>query len=182
MIRSALLLFPILRAERVTTSAALVAAGACLAVACGAGLWQVASRFVLQDPAVWSEALVRLALIWMAMLGFAPAIRRGALMAIDLASDLARGRAKQVLDAVIALSTLSLCGVLGWFGVSMAQRVARQEMAGLEISIAWGYAAIPVGCALAALAALAVWLDPAGAPRHVPAGAQGPEPRPAEAV
>lgn len=170
MIRSILL--PV---ERVTTPAALAAAGVCLTVACGAGLWQVISRFVLADPAIWSEALVRLSLIWMAMLGFASAIRRGALMAIDLATSLAKGTAKRFLDALIALSTLTLCGLLGFYGVSMAGRVARQEMAGLEISISWGYAAIPVGCALASVAALAAWLDPERAPL-VPAGAQGPTP------
>lgn len=170
MIRSALL--PV---ERVTTSAALAAAGACLVVACGAGLWQVISRFVLANPAVWSEALVRVALIWMTMLGFAPAVRRGALMAIDLAASLVSGAAKRALDGAIALSTLALCGILGLYGWSMAGRVARQEMAGLEISIAWGYAAIPVGCALAAIATLAAFLDPVDH-AQVPAGAQAPAP------
>ncbi|QDG77339.1 TRAP transporter small permease [Labrenzia sp. PHM005] len=163
----------ILPVERVTTSAALVAAEACLTIACGAGLWQVISRFVLADPAIWSEALVRLSLIWMAMLGFSPAIRRGALMAIDLAAGLAKGTAKKLLDGVIAISILTLCGLLGFYGISMVGRVARQEMAGLEISIAWGYAAIPVGCALAAVAALAAFLDPERAP-SIPAGAQSP--------
>ncbi len=165
----------LLPVERVTTPAALVAAGACLTVACGAGLWQVISRSVLADPAIWSEALVRLSLIWMAMLGFASAIRRGALMAIELATSLARGTAKRILDTVIATATLALCGLLGFYGVSMAGRVARQEMAGLEISISWGYAAIPVGCALASIAALAAWLDPERV-SAVPTEAQGPAP------
>jgi TRAP-type C4-dicarboxylate transport system permease small subunit len=49
--------------------------------------------------------------------------------------------------------------VLFWFGWGMAERVKFQEMAGLEISIAWGYAAIPVGGVFAMMGALAHFLD-----------------------
>jgi TRAP-type C4-dicarboxylate transport system permease small subunit len=41
----------------------------------------------------------------------------------------------------------------------MASRVRFQEMAGLEVSMAWGYAAIPVGAVFAMLGALAHFLD-----------------------
>jgi TRAP-type C4-dicarboxylate transport system permease small subunit len=41
----------------------------------------------------------------------------------------------------------------------MAERVRFQTMAGLEVSIAWGYAAIPIGAALAVVGALAHFLD-----------------------
>ncbi|NJL30744.1 MAG: TRAP transporter small permease subunit [Phycisphaerales bacterium] len=54
---------------------------------------------------------------------------------------------------------LLFMGVLFWFGWGMAERVQFQEMAGLEISIAWGYAAIPVGGVFAIVGALAHFLD-----------------------
>jgi TRAP-type C4-dicarboxylate transport system permease small subunit len=41
----------------------------------------------------------------------------------------------------------------------MADRVRFQQMAGLEVSIAWGYAAIPVGAAFAMLGAFARFVD-----------------------
>ena len=54
---------------------------------------------------------------------------------------------------------LSLMGVLFWFGWIMAERVKFQEMAGLEVSISWGYAALPIGAAFAVLGALGQFLD-----------------------
>ncbi len=41
----------------------------------------------------------------------------------------------------------------------MAERVRFQQLAGLEVSIAWGYAAIPIGAAFAMLGAFARFLD-----------------------
>jgi TRAP-type C4-dicarboxylate transport system permease small subunit len=46
-----------------------------------------------------------------------------------------------------------------WFGWEMAVRVRFQEMAGLEISMAWGYAAIPIGAVFAMVGVVAHFLD-----------------------
>lgn len=146
--------------ERVTTQAALAAACAALLVAFIAGAWQVFTRFVLAQPSPWSEALVRQAIIWMVLLGLAGAIRQGALVAIDIARTAARGRLRRVIELVILAAILALFGVLFWFGWAMAERVRFQSIAGLEISIAWGYAAIPVGAVFVIVAAIAAVLDP----------------------
>ncbi|GIX08454.1 TRAP transporter small permease [Elioraea sp.] len=150
----------VLAAERITTQAALAAACFALAVAAGAGAWQVFTRFVLAQPSPWSEALVRQALVWMVLLGIAGAIRHGALVAIDVARQAARGRLRLALEIITLAATVLLFGVLFWFGWSMAERVRFQTIAGLDVSIAWGYAAIPVGAVFAILAALAAVLDP----------------------
>ena len=73
-----------LRFERVVTRLVLWLACLAMAVAVAAGLYQVIARFVLSQPSIWSEALVRTALIWMALLGLVAAIRSGALVSIDL--------------------------------------------------------------------------------------------------
>lgn len=154
---------PVVRAvlalDRVTTQAALVAACFALAIAVSAGAWQVFTRFLLAAPSPWSEALVRQALVWMVMLGLAGAIRHGALVAIDVARQLVKGRVRLALDLVIFVSITLLFGVLFWFGWEMANRVRFQSIAGLEVSIAWGYAAIPVGAVFAIIGALAAVLD-----------------------
>ncbi|MDW8399595.1 MAG: TRAP transporter small permease [Acetobacteraceae bacterium] len=135
----------------------LAAAGAvaALAVAVGAGAWQVATRFVLAQPSVWSEALVRTALIWMVLLGVALALREGALVSIDLAERYGPPPLRRAVEAASLVAALAFMGVLFWFGWSMAERVRFQQMAGLEVSIAFGYAAIPVGAAFALLGAFA---------------------------
>lgn len=149
----------VLALDRVTTQAALAAACFALAVAVSAGAWQVFTRFLLEAPSPWSEALVRQALVWMVMLGIAGAIRQGALVAIDITRQLVKGRARLALDLVIFASITLLFGVLFWFGWEMANRVRFQSIAGLEVSIAWGYAAIPIGSVFAIVGALAALLD-----------------------
>ncbi|MCQ4158406.1 TRAP transporter small permease [Roseomonas sp. GC11] len=149
----------LLAVDRVVTELAALLACLALAVACLAGLWQVVARFATETPAVWSEALVRTALIWMAMLGLGVALRAGALVSIDAAHRYSGGTLRRALEAAALASSLSLMGVLFWFGWTMAERVKFQEMAGLEVSMAWGYAAIPAGAVFAMVGALANFLD-----------------------
>lgn len=149
----------VLAVDRVVTGAAMIGACTALVVGVGAGFWQVIARFVLDSPAAWSEALVRTALIWMCFLGLAGTLRAGALVSIDVAHRCARGAVRRAVEAAALAANLSLMGVLFWFGWAMAQRVQFQEMAGLEVSMSWGYAAIPVGAVFAMLGAFAHMLD-----------------------
>ena len=86
-----------LRLDKVTTLAVGIAASVALAVAVAAGFWQVTTRFLLESPATWSEALVRLALIWMVLLGLAVTLRQGALVSIDIAHRYSTGPAKRAI-------------------------------------------------------------------------------------
>ncbi|MCU0890078.1 MAG: TRAP transporter small permease [Rubritepida sp.] len=149
----------VLALDRASTGFASVLAVGALAVAVAAGAWQVVARFATETPSIWSEALVRTALIWMAYVGLAVAIRTGALVSIDLLRSLARGGLRRAVDAAILAFSLSLLGVMFWFGWHMAERVKFQEMAGLEVSMAWGYAAIPIGAVFAMVGALAHFFD-----------------------
>lgn len=141
-------------ADRALMLAATIAASIALVVAVGAGFWQVLSRFLFASPSVWSEALTRMALIWMVLLGISLALRTGSMIAIDILRSVVSGPLKRALEAASLTSALVLFGVLFWMGWEMAIRVRFQEMAGLEISMSWGYAAIPVGSLTAALGAI----------------------------
>ena len=149
----------VLAADRITTGIATAIAVAALLVAVFAGFWQVVARFATETPSIWSEALVRTALVWMAFLGLAAAIRTGSLVSIDMAHRYSRGALRRGIEAAVLAGNLSLMGVLFWFGWIMAERVKFQEMAGLEVSISWGYAALPIGAAFAVLGALGQFLD-----------------------
>ena len=149
----------ILQADRVSTAIAALLASLALTVAVLAGLWQVIARFATETPSIWSEALVRTALIWMAFLGVAVALRAGALVSIDVAHRFSSGHLRSALEAAALAAALSMLGIMFWFGWIMAERVQFQEMAGLEVSMSWGYAAIPVGAAFAMIGAVAHFLD-----------------------
>lgn len=149
----------VLKVDRVTTGVATAIAVAALVVAVFAGFWQVVARFATETPSIWSEALVRTALIWMGFIGLAAAIRTGSLVSIDMAHRYSRGVFRRGIEAAVLAGNVSLMGVLFWFGWIMAERVRFQEMAGLEISIAWGYAALPIGAAFSVMGALGQFLD-----------------------
>jgi len=148
-----------LRLDRVAIGLAALLACAALATAFFAGLWQVVARFATETPSVWSEALVRTALVWMAYLGVAVALRAGALVSIDVAHRYTSGPLRRAVEAASLACTLSFMGVMFWFGWTMAGRVQFQEMAGLEVSMSWGYAAIPLGAIFAVVGAIAHFLD-----------------------
>ncbi len=150
----------LLAVERVSTACVTVLACAMLAVAACVGFYQVLARFVLEQPATWSEVLVRTLLIWMVYLGVVGAMRAGALVSVDLMRRMAKGRWARLLDGLITGSTLAVLVILLWAGIQIAWRVRFQVMAGLEVSITWAYAAIPVGAAFAILAVLAHHFDP----------------------
>lgn len=149
----------ILAVDRFGTGIATVAASLALTVAVAAGLWQVVARFATETPSIWSEALVRTALIWMAFLGVAVALRAGALVSIDVAHRYTSGALRRAIEAASLAAALSMLGIMFWFGWMMAERVQFQEMAGLEVSMSWGYAAIPIGAVFAMLGAVAHFLD-----------------------
>ena len=147
-----------LRAIRLVESwlTQLVLGVAMVGVALMAGFtcYQVVMRFVVGQPSVWSEVLVRSVMIWTVYLGAAAAFREGAVIAAEVLMrnvPVAFGRALQIFAGVTSFVFLS---ILVWTGWQMVQRTALQQLAGLEIPISWVYLALPIGGTLAALAVL----------------------------
>ena len=150
----------LLRLDRWITDLALNLACVLLAIICVLGMWQVLSRFVFSQPSTWTEESMRRLLIWCVMLGVVVAFRRGALVSVDLMLRSSRGVWQRVVRTIITVSSLAFLGVLLWFGIDLAWRVRFQTFASMELSMAWAYAALPVGAALGLVAVLAHHLDP----------------------
>jgi len=147
--------------ERRTTAAALAFACAMLIAAACLGLYQILSRFVFQQPAEWSEVLIRFTLIWMVFMGAPVALRQGAMVCVDIAHRLAGPLGKRLLDIVAALCALAVIAVMVWFGSDYAYRGRFQTISGLEsFSMTWAYLALPVGAMFSALAVIGCLLDP----------------------
>lgn len=147
--------------ERYTTSAALWGAAVMLVVAVTIGMYQIISRFVLEEPAEWSEVSVRYALIWMVFLAIPTAFREGAMVSVDLLYRRAGPRLRRVLDAVILVTGLLLMAITLWFGTDYAWRTRFQTIPGLEsFAVSWAYAAMPVGAVFSVLAMFAQWFHP----------------------
>ena len=150
----------VLRADRWLTGLAMNLAGVLLAIICVLGMWQVLSRFVFSQPSTWTEEAMRRLLIWCVMLGIVVAFRRGALVSVDLMLRTSRGWWQHFVRWLITLSSFAFLSVLLWFGIDLLWRVRFQTFASMELSMAWAYAALPVGAALGLVAVLAHHLDP----------------------
>lgn len=147
--------------ERWTTGAAMAAACAMLAVAAALGTFQILMRFVLEQPAEWTEVLIRFSLIWMVFLAIPMAFRQGAMVSVDVLYRWSPPRMRRMLDWVVTLAALALISVIVWWGWDYAQRGSVQSMAGLEsVSMFWAYLALPVGGLFSAVGIIGNLMDP----------------------
>ena len=147
--------------ERGTTFAALLGACAMLVISASLGMFQIVTRFVLEQPAEWTEVLIRFSLIWMVFLAIPSAFRQGAMVSVDVLYRWSPPRIRRVLDYVVALAALALIGVIIWWGWDYAQRGGVQSMAGLEsVSMFWAYVAMPVGGVFSVIGILGNLVDP----------------------
>jgi TRAP-type C4-dicarboxylate transport system permease small subunit len=150
-----------LRLERHTTAFAMAVACVMLVIASVLGMFQIVTRFVLEQPAEWSEILIRLSLIWMVFMGIPMAFREGAMVSVDVLYRWSPPRIRRVLDWVVCGAALALIAVIIWWGWDYALRGRVQSMAGLEsISMFWGYAALPVGAMFCVIGIIGNLLDP----------------------
>ena len=134
---------------------------AMLATAAALGVFQIITRFVLEQPAEWSEVLIRFSLIWMVFLGIPMAFRQGAMVSVDVLYRWSPPRIKRVLDWVVCGAALLLIAIIFWWGWDYAVRGKVQTMSGLEsISMFWAYLAMPVGALFSMLGIVGNLIDP----------------------
>jgi len=147
--------------ERWTTFIAMLAACAMLALSASLGMFQILMRFVLEQPAEWTEVLIRFSLIWMVFLAIPAAFRQGAMVSVDVLYRWSPPNIRRVLDWVVSGAALTLMGVIIWWGWDYANRGKVQTMIGLEdVSMFWAYIAMPVGGVFCVIGILGNLLDP----------------------
>ena len=150
-----------LSCERWSTAVAMWGACAMLALASALGMFQILMRFVFEEPAEWTEVLIRFSLIWMVFLAIPMAFRQGAMVSVDVLYRWSPRPLRRVLDWVVCLAALALIGVIIWWGWDYAQRGGVQSMAGLEsVSMFWAYLAMPVGGLFSILGIVGNLIDP----------------------
>ena len=126
-----------------------------LALTAGLTIFQVVTRFFFGHPSTWSEAAARTGMIWAVLMGVAPTIRSGAMIAVDVIQNALPPRGARLLVTAAQVLSLVFFAVLFWFGVMLAIRVSSQLLSSMNISIAWAYAALPAGSFFAVIALIA---------------------------
>jgi TRAP-type C4-dicarboxylate transport system permease small subunit len=124
-------------------------------------MFQIITRFVLEEPAEWTEVLIRFSLIWMVFLAIPMAFRQGAMVSVDVLKRWAPPAMRRLLSGFVCIATLVLLAVLIWWGWDYARRGGVQTMAGLEsLSMFWAYLAVPVGALFAVFGVIGNLLEP----------------------
>ncbi len=147
-----------LRLEDITTGIALRASIAFLVIAASLALFQVITRFVFDAPSTWSEVITRSSMIWSVFLGVAVAFRHGAMISVDVIMNALPHRLGLALYLAANAASLLFFAILAWQGYLMTLRVMSQKLAALEVSIAWVYAALPVGSVFIMIAIVAAMI------------------------
>ena len=110
-------------------------------------LWQVFTRFILKDPSSWTEELATFLLIWVALLGSAVALGRGAHLGIDYfvgrLSDKVRLRTELFVFAVVAIFSMGVM-VIGGIGLVIRTLELKQISVALHLPIGYVYLAVPI--------------------------------------
>jgi TRAP-type C4-dicarboxylate transport system permease small subunit len=132
---------------------------ALLAIYASLCMFQVVARFMVDVSATWTETLTRTLMIWGVYLGAAALFRMGALISVDLVANVAQGVWRELLRYLHFFTALIVLGFACVFGFQLAWRIRYQVLAGVEVSIAWAYLAIPIGALICILALVARFLS-----------------------
>jgi len=114
-------------------------------------LLQIVFRYVVQSSLSWSEELARYAFVWAIFLGASAATRRGQHIVMGAVVSVLPPGLQRAVALFAALVFIAFAALLAWLGVVLADHARPQVSTGLQISIAWVYAALPVGAALSLL-------------------------------
>ena len=93
--------------ERYCTGFAMLVACAMMSLAASLGLFQIVMRFVFEEPAEWTEVLIRFSLIWMVFMGIPAAFRLGAMVSVDVVYRWSPPRIKRALDWFVSAAALT---------------------------------------------------------------------------
>ena len=83
----------------------------------GLATTQIVMRNVFETGLTWSDELLRLLVLWLAMAAAIAAARDDRHIAIDVLSRFIEGKKLAAIRILIALFTASVCGVLTWHAV-----------------------------------------------------------------
>ena len=120
-------------------------------------LWQVFTRFVLNNPSSYTEELARYLMIWVGLLGAGYAAGRKMHLAVDLLPPRLSGTAATRLTVVIHACTLLFAlGVLFGGGARLVWTMLYlgQTSAGLQLPLGYVYLVVPISGVLIAFYAV----------------------------
>ena len=129
-------------------------------------LWQVATRFLLDDPSSVTEEIAQFLLMWIGLLGGCYAYRRGSHLGLDVATARLEPAAREACRRLVLLLAAVFAGLVLIYGGGQLVWLTlelRQTSAALGIPMGYVYAVLPLSGVLIAFYSAACWRSPAQA-------------------
>ncbi|HEY8614082.1 MAG TPA: TRAP transporter small permease [Roseomonas sp.] len=114
----------------------------------GATLAQVVSRYVFNEPLIWSEEAARYLFVWVSLLGAALATREGTHYVLDALLWRFPRAGRLAARAMAFTISAGFLLILLRTGINETAQASLQDSATLPIGMALPYMAIPLGAAL----------------------------------
>ena len=105
----------------------------------------VTLRYTTSQSIEWAEEVARHLMIWMTFIGCGPVLRYGGHIAIDNLQDALPRPLAVALRVLIAILITAFCVFCIWTGLDYMDRTQYQTTPSTQISVAWVYAALPIG-------------------------------------
>ena len=120
---------------------------------------QVITRFIINYPLSWSEEISRYLMIYIVFFGSALAMRKQEHIAIDFLLEIVSAKVKRKLNIIILWICAVFFASLAYYGSNLTLIVVGQVTPTLQFSMAWAYAAIPIGSILILLNVFALLIE-----------------------
>jgi len=114
----------------------------------------VISRYVFDQPLVWSDELASTLFLWLAMLGAVIAFHRDEHMRMTACVGMLPGPARALLDSLATGASLAFLLLIVWPAFQYASDELPITTSALQITDAWRAAALPAGIGLMIVFAL----------------------------
>ena len=107
--------------------------------------WQIGTRWLLNDPSLWSEELARVLFMYMSLIGCAIAIKRSTHVNITFFSDKLPEKMRLCLVLSLELAVLVSIFAIIYLGYQHVPLTAFLELITLGVSSAWMNYSLPIG-------------------------------------
>ncbi len=110
-------------------------------------IWQVFTRFVLNNPSSWTEELAIILLIWVSLLGASVGFLRFSHLGVDYFVKKLSERNRAVTDMVVYVLIAFFAGyvmIYGGYKIVLMTLMFEQRSAALGIKMGYVYLALPI--------------------------------------
>jgi TRAP-type C4-dicarboxylate transport system permease small subunit len=118
--------------------------------------YQVFTRYVMDDPAGWTEEIARYFLVAVVFVGAAMSVRKNNHIQVDYFYRLMPKAMGRVLSTAVDVVRCLFLGYASWLTWLLLQRIGNQPMAVIDLPVGWVFSAMLFGFVLMFLRSLQV--------------------------